>query len=255
MAGTWLKQILDRKDDLGSRIILAVVAFVLTTLLGGVVTLLIRRYELDRKERDDRVVDVRTLAKTLFTRITQAELVMSSLKRGKVSEAKDRKKDYDTTYVAWNGDIMGAYLLMGKLSGSSGCPRAEPSACGLAATSGNGSKDNIVCLFEDLVECQLKKMDAILTDAIDNATKESELAKLPSQPVQCSFRKTREELRACSLVIVEVLNQRAGELGAPSELTEAQLKDISNKCHPQKLDRDKDDNECATQNQVAGSTE
>jgi hypothetical protein len=117
MAGAWLSRLLERKDDLGSKLILALVAFVLTTLLGGVVTLYIKSYEFDQNARKARVEAVSAFANSLFTRITLAEMVKSSMDRENWREALERKKQYDEAFIKWNGNVMGVYLLMDEFKG------------------------------------------------------------------------------------------------------------------------------------------
>ncbi|WP_137105582.1 hypothetical protein [Azospirillum argentinense] len=89
---------------------MTIIAFILTGILGGCFSAAIAIYQkdLDRAQsaRSERKATVQALSRYIYERRVRSELLSSSLRRNSsIEELRERKKNYDDSYVKWNTEI------------------------------------------------------------------------------------------------------------------------------------------------------
>ncbi len=90
-------------------LLLTVVTFALTGILGSSIAALIgqqtKDIELARQETVARKTAIQNLSRYIYERRVRAELLASSVRRSApVDELRERKRNYDDSYVRWNTD-------------------------------------------------------------------------------------------------------------------------------------------------------
>lgn len=84
---------------------LTIVAFCLTTFIGGVYDHILNQRDVARTEARQALDGMREFSTLVFGRQTRSDLVRSAVSRGDGVDARARKAAYDEIYVRWNNTL------------------------------------------------------------------------------------------------------------------------------------------------------
>lgn len=158
-------------------LVLAFVAFVMTTIVGGAFNEAVKQRNLDhanheaalQKERDDgrarhdrayqaekeAILALNEFVRLVYARTVAADMLRSAIERGAPDEAVAKKRAYDASYTAWNVGLPQQFHKLRRLTAVSPEDMAKPSPYEIAA-------------FRAL-DGRFGKADACLTNAYDAA--------------------------------------------------------------------------------------
>ena len=172
-------------------LIIALVSFALTGVLGASLTFLIgqqsKQIELSRTETLDRKTTIVTLSRFIYDRRVRAEMLASSIKRrAPIEEIKHRKQMYDDSYVRWNVEIKANLFSIRNALGEIDYTFAEQ------------------ILENSLVNNAFRPLDACVTGAYDKvlAGKSDEAA---AQLVHCDSTKLLGIVTGCGYAVTDEL--------------------------------------------------
>jgi hypothetical protein len=76
-------------------------------------------YLTEQKEQQSRQLEsIRELTELFYARLTHTRLVVSAIRHGAApEEVRDRKKEYDVSYVKWNSELLGNLFLLRQITG------------------------------------------------------------------------------------------------------------------------------------------